>query len=153
MQAARVHAVRIGAVAKQTGLTIDTIRFYEKKGLLGPSARTEGGFRLFGPGEIQTLKFIRRSQQLGFSLGEIREMLVLRDGSAPVCVHVKDLLERKLADVHQKIEELQTLEAHLSAVLRKCNRMLKSGRAEHTTRCPVLEKIRLETERVGEVQP
>src|SRR5207248_2435188 len=73
----RAGAAKIGQVAQETGLTIDTIRFYEKQGLLKHSVRTEGGFRLFGSSEIETLKFVRKGQELGFSLGEIRELLIL----------------------------------------------------------------------------
>jgi len=62
------HAAKIGQVANATGLSIDTIRFYEKQGLLKRSPRTEGGFRLFGAGDIETLKFVRKAQELGFSL-------------------------------------------------------------------------------------
>jgi hypothetical protein len=67
------HGARIGRAAQETGLTIDTIRFYEKQGLLRRSPRTEGGFRLFGATEIETLKFVRKAQELGFSLTEIRD--------------------------------------------------------------------------------
>ncbi len=66
------QAAKIGQVAHETGVSIDAIRFYEKQGLLRRSARTEGGFRLFGSDEIQTLKFVRKAQELGFSLNEIR---------------------------------------------------------------------------------
>jgi DNA-binding transcriptional MerR regulator len=135
------QAARIGQVAKETGLTIDTIRFYEKEGLLKRSTRTEGGFRLFGPHDIQALKFIRKSQELGFSLAEIRELLILRSEHVPACSHVKELLEHKLASVEQKIEELRTLEHSLKIALRKCNRRLKMGSPSHEGCCPVLEEI------------
>src|SRR5712672_780363 len=109
----------IGQVARDTGLSIDTIRFYEKQGLLKRSARTEGGFRLFGSHDIQRLKFVRKAQELGFSLGEIRELLILQEDHVPACAHVKELLDRKLAAVEQKIEELQNLERSLKSALRK----------------------------------
>ncbi|MGH8248652.1 MAG: heavy metal-responsive transcriptional regulator, partial [Gammaproteobacteria bacterium] len=127
--------------ARETGLNIDTIRFYEKEGLLRRSARTEGGFRLFGAGEIQSLRFIRTCQELGFSLDEIRELLILRSERVPACSHVRDLLEQKLADVEQKIKELRALEHSLQVALRKCSRGLKTGSAEHEGCCPVLEEI------------
>ena len=135
------EAVKIGQVARETGLSIDTIRFYEKEGLLRRSARTEGGFRLFGPVDIQTLRFIRKSQELGFSLGEIRELVILRSEHVPACSHVKELLEQKLASVEKKIEELRTLEQSLNVALRKCNRGLKTSTTSHEGCCPVLEEI------------
>jgi len=68
--------MQIGEVAKATGLTVDTVRFYEKQRLLRRPPRSEGGFRLFSPEDVETIEFIRHAQQLGFSLQEIRELLV-----------------------------------------------------------------------------
>lgn len=99
------QAAKIGQVAQETGLSIDTIRFYEKQGLLKRSPRTEGGFRLFGISDIETLKFVRKAQELGFSLNEIRELLILRADHVPACSHVKELLDQKLMAVQQKIAD------------------------------------------------
>jgi len=134
------QAAKIGQVAQQTGLSIDTIRFYEKQGLLRRSPRTEGGFRLFGSGDIETLKFVRKAQELGFSLGEIRELLILRAEHLPSCSHVKGLLSQKLSAVEQKIAELQTLERSLKRALQKCKRELNAAPG-HEECCPVLEEI------------
>ena len=136
-----IQPAKIGQVAKETGLSIDTIRFYEKQGLLGRPARTEGGFRVFGSDEIQTLKFVRKAQELGFSLSEIRELFILRSEHVPACSHVKEMIEQKLAGVEQKIEELQRLEHSLMAALRRCNRGLKTAAPDHDECCPVLEEI------------
>jgi DNA-binding transcriptional MerR regulator len=135
------HAARIGQVASETGLSIDTIRFYEKQGLLKRSPRTEGGFRLFGTGDIETLKFVRKAQELGFSLNEIRELLILRAEHVPACSHVKELLVQKLTAVDQKIMELRSLELSLKRALRKCKRELKTATPGHDSCCPVLEEI------------
>lgn len=135
------QAAKIGHVAQETGLSIDTIRFYEKQGLLRHSVRTEGGFRLFGSAEVETLKFIRKAQELGFSLSEIRELLILRAEDIPACSHMKELLEQKLAGVDQKIEELRKLEHSLKMALRKCRQGLKTAASGHEDRCPVLEDI------------
>src|SRR5579871_5717071 len=96
------HAARIGQVAQETGVSIDTIRFYEKQGLLKRSPRTEGGFRLFGLSDIETLKFVRKAQELGFSLNEIRELLILRSDHVPACSHVKELLDQRLVGVERR---------------------------------------------------
>src|SRR5260370_8226808 len=127
MGARRVGAAKIGQVAQETGLSIDTIRFYEKQGLLKRSPRTEGGFRLFALSDIETLKFVRKAQELGFSLNEIRELLILRSDHVPACSHVKELLDQKLTAVEQKITKLQSLEPRLTAPLQKCNRTLISA--------------------------
>ena len=134
-------AAKIGQVAHETGLSIDTIRFYEKQGLLKRSPRTEGGFRLFGLGDIETLKFVSKAQELGFSLNEIRELLILRSDHVPACSHVKELLDQKLVGVEQKIRELQDLERSLKRVLQKCKRELKTAAAGHAECCPVIDEI------------
>ena len=135
------QAAKIGEVAHATGLSIDTIRFYEKQGLLKRSPRTEGGFRLFGAGDVETLKFVRKAQELGFSLNEIRELLILRAEHVPACSHVKELLDQKVAIVEQKIAELQSLELSLKSALRKCKRELKTEAPGYEQCCPVLDEI------------
>jgi DNA-binding transcriptional MerR regulator len=136
------HAARIGLVARETGLSIDTIRFYEKQGLLKRSPRTEGGFRLFGLRDIETLKFVRKAQELGFSLNEIRELLILRSDDLSACSHVKELLDQKLTAVVQKIAELKSMERSLKRALQKCNRELKTAGAGHDQCCPVIDEIK-----------
>jgi DNA-binding transcriptional MerR regulator len=135
------RAAKIGDAAKETGIAIDTIRFYEKQGLLKRSARTEGGFRLFGQPEIQALKFVRKAQDLGFSLQEIRELLFLQGDEVESCQHVRELLGQKLASVRSKIEGLRTLERSLGSALRKCNRNLREVDPAHEECCPVLEEL------------
>lgn len=134
--------LKIGDAARQTGLTVDAIRFYQREGLLRQRPRTEGGFRLFAPEDIQNLLFIRRTQALGFSLAEVREILVLENGQPDVCTHVQDLLQNKLRVVLAKIAELRELEQRLSQSLRRCKRELAAkGRAEHK-KCPFLAEIK-----------
>ncbi|MBI1786515.1 MAG: MerR family DNA-binding protein [Acidobacteria bacterium] len=120
---------------------MDAIRFYEKSGLLKRPPRTEGGFRLFRLEDVQDLKFIRRAQGLGFSLQEIRELLILRGERVEACEHVRELLEQKLASVRGKIEELKKLERSLEGSLRTCNRKLRQALAPHEGCCPVLEEL------------
>src|SRR5579885_2777712 len=141
MGAGKVGTAKIGQVARETGLSIDTIRFYEKQGLLKRSQRTEGGFRLFGLSDIETLKFVRKAQELGFTLNEIRELLILRSDHVPACSHVKELLDQKLTAVEQKIAELQSLERTLKRALQKCKRELKTVAAGHEESCPVIDEI------------
>jgi DNA-binding transcriptional MerR regulator len=130
----------IGGAARETGLSADTIRFYEKRGLLRSAARTEGGFRLFGPREIEALKFIRTAQELGFSLDEIRELLFLQQAQAGACEHVRGMLQAKLARVEAKIAELRRLHNDLNRALGICERNLRphGGGQEQ---CPVLRQL------------
>ncbi len=131
----------IGEVSRQTGLSIHAIRFYEGEGLLHEAARSESGYRLFSPQAVEQLLFIRKAQELGFSLGEIRELLVLRDRNTDACSHVKSLVEEKLASIRRKVWELEALETDLKRVSAECNRQLKRPRSDATGRCPVLVKL------------
>ena len=126
--------MQIGKIAEQTGLSIDAIRFYEKQRLLERPPRSEGGFRLFNSGDIQRIQFIRSAQQLGFSLPEIRELLVLQRAGGEACSHMRDLLRDKVA-------ELGVLEAHLKKSLRRCERNLKQPGECQQDACPVLHAI------------
>src|SRR6266702_4635265 len=118
-------SLRIGHVAKRTGLTVDAIRFYEKAGLLPRPARTEGGYRLYQDREVADLEFIQKAQQLGFSLNEIRELFSIQRHPHEVCGHVRDLIAQKLDVVRAKIAELQTLETDLAGALQQCRTALR----------------------------
>lgn len=133
--------LQIGRVSQQTGLSVDAIRFYEKQRLLERPPRTEGGFRLFHTQDVQRILFIRRAQQLGFSLAQIRELLVLQRDQHESCSHVRDLLRAKLATVRAKIRELAILEHQLSKSLQKCERKMKAEGNSHHEGCPVLQAI------------
>jgi MerR family Zn(II)-responsive transcriptional regulator of zntA len=133
--------MQIGRVSEQTGLSVDAIRFYEKQRLLERPPRTEGGFRMFHAQDIQRILFIRRAQQLGFSLPEIRELLVLQRDEGETCSHVRDLLRAKLGSVHEKIQELGILEQQLTKSLRKFERKLKAAGTTNHDRCPVRQAI------------
>jgi DNA-binding transcriptional MerR regulator len=136
------RGVQIGKVASTTGLSVDTIRFYEKEGLLRQPERSQGGFRLYSARDIEHLHFIHKAQELGFSLAEIRELLLVQDERTEACTHVRDLIQSRLGAVRGKIDDLKRLERHLTQALRKCEGALGDNKAgpdhEH---CPVLEEI------------
>jgi DNA-binding transcriptional MerR regulator len=133
--------IQIGKASQQTGLSIDAIRFYEKQGLLERPPRTEGGFRLFNTRDIERIRFIRSAQKSGFSLHEIRELLVLRRGHREACAYVRDLLRAKVATVRNMIMELRRLEEQLTKSLRKCERQVGASVDSHPACCPVVEEI------------
>lgn len=135
-----MQALRIGEVARQTGLSIDAIRFYEKAGLLAKPARTPSGYRVYQEREVADLGFIQKAQQLGFSLNEIRELFSIQRHPQEACVHVRDLIAQKLAAVRGKIAELQTLEGGLTDALKTC-RMALRQLPKHQESCPVLQAI------------
>lgn len=131
----------IGKVARETGLSIDAIRFYEAERVLPEAPRTESGYRMYTEHHVQNLKFLKRAQELGFSLKEIRELLLLRREATKACSHVRDLLQEKLRDVQEKIGELEKLRDELEASLRTCNRDLRRSRKGEEAPCPVLKEL------------
>lgn len=126
-----------GELAKRAEINLETVRFYEKEGLLPRAPRTASGYRKFPAKTIDRLAFVKRAKALGFSLEETRELLLLQDEHADACTEVRDLLRTKLSVVHEKKAELEKLEAHLGAALRKCNRALRQ-QAEPPETCPAL---------------
>ena len=89
--------MKIGAVARQAGITVEAVRFYEKKGLLEAPARNESGYRVYSRESLQQLLFITRSKELGFSLKEIKELLQLREAPGTTCTEIKAQAEKKLS--------------------------------------------------------
>jgi DNA-binding transcriptional MerR regulator len=134
----RQPTFQIGELAKRTDLSIDAIRFYERRKLLPPAFRSTGRFRLYTSDAIERLRFVRRMQALGFSLQEIKELMGVRGDRAHACSAVREFLKTKLADVAVRIRDLQQLDTELKTDLRKCNRTLKQPRGK-TCACPVLE--------------
>ncbi len=132
--------MQIGEVAERTALTVDAIRFYERRKLLPKATRTTGRFRLYTEDAIERLRFIRQMQELGFSLREVGELIQLRERKVDACESVRELLKAKLADVRGKMRELRHLEWELEADLRKCNRELSHRRGHAACPCPVLEE-------------
>lgn len=124
----------IGKVSARTGVHVETIRYYERIGLLPAPPRTEGGHRLYDRGQRKRLTFIRRARELGFSIGELRELLQLVDGGAHTCAEVKGLTLAHLSDVRRKVRDLRRLERTLAAVASRCD-----GGA--VPECPILDAL------------
>src|SRR5215472_1606760 len=135
------HAVHIGKAATLAGVSVDTIRFYQKLGLIEGANRTESGYRLFDENQLHDLKFVRHAQELGFSLAEVKELLSLRQ-KPHACAEVQSMLTSKLFDVRNKIKSLASLEAELQGALRACNRELRLERGiKHDDCCPLLKRL------------
>jgi DNA-binding transcriptional MerR regulator len=130
--------MQIGMVAQNTGLSVDTIRFYEKESLIAPAQRSAGGYRLYDECTIERLQLISRAQQLGFSLQEIRELLLIEDGGSGGCSHVRDLIAAKSEQVRAKIAGLRQIERRMAKAQQQCSAALtRSCNAE----CPVLQEL------------
>lgn len=129
-----------GELARLTGCNIETIRYYEKVGLLPDPPRTGAGYRIYSAAHASRLRFILRSRDLGFTMEDIRGLLGLDDGTAPSCADVRERTERHLADIRAKIADLQRMEAVLSATAARCS-------GAEVPDCPVLDAIANSTER------
>jgi len=132
--------MQIGEVAERTALTVDAIRFYEKRNLLPKAGRSAGRFRLYKEDTIERIRFIRQMQGLGFSLREVGELIDLRTRKVESCEPVQQLLREKLTNVRAKMRELQRLESELLIDLRKCDRELRRRMQQAPSSCPVLEE-------------
>ena len=113
--------LKIGEVAKQTGVTTKTIRYYELMGLLRAPQRSHSGYRLYDQQDVDRLAFIKRAKNLGFSLEDIRETLAIHDVEGSPCVHVLALLDRKIDEVGLWITELQRFEKDLMTLREKAD--------------------------------
>ncbi|MBE7185976.1 MAG: helix-turn-helix domain-containing protein [Methylobacterium mesophilicum] len=112
----------IGALARSTSTKVETIRFYEKAGLLSEPARTSGNYRAYEEGHLNRLSFIRRARDLGFSLDQIRTLLDLSDDRSRSCEAVDEIAKEHLAEVRRKIADLEALQRELDWLVTQCRR-------------------------------
>jgi MerR family transcriptional regulator, mercuric resistance operon regulatory protein len=130
----RAAAITIGALSDSTGVNIETIRYYERIGLLPAPPRSAGRHRLYEDDHRQRLAFIRRARELGFSLDEVRALLGLTGRHGLACDEVKSMTEAHITDVRQKIRDLRRLERVLSDLAARC-------RPNKVPECPILEAL------------
>jgi MerR family mercuric resistance operon transcriptional regulator len=131
-------AVTIGRLARQVGINLETVRFYERKGLLPKPPRSASGYRLFPAEAVRRLKFIKRAQELGFSLKEIRELLALRISRRTTSAEIRKRTEAKIADIEGKIKSLDSIRKSLVQLVRSC------GGCVPISECPILESLERE---------
>lgn len=123
----------IGSLAESAGVTVEAIRFYQRKGLLPEPHKPPGAIRRYPPAVLSRIQFIKAAQRLGFNLEEVRELLELDDGSG--CRSARERAERKLSDVRGRIAELSRIEGVLADLVARC------GIARGTVRCPLIAKL------------
>lgn len=114
-----LESLTIGAFAKAAGVNVETIRFYQRKGLLPEPDKPYGSIRRYGEADVTRVRFVKAAQRLGFSLDEIAELLRLEDGTH--CEEAGTLAEHKLKDVREKLADLRRMEAALSELVRFCH--------------------------------
>ena len=124
--------LRIGQVSKLAGVTVESVRFYERRGLVPSPRRLRSGYRVFGPDAVRRIRFVRHAQELGFSLDEISELLSLRVHARTSCGSVQEAAQRRLADVETKLARLSSIRSCLLELLSACSRR------EATEPCPIL---------------
>jgi len=126
----------IGRLAKQAGVNLETVRYYERRGLLPkPPRSTSSGYRQFPADASRRLRFIRRAQELGFSLAEIRELLSLRASRATTSEDIRARAEAKIADIEAKIRSLDSMKQTLRKLTRAC------AGCRPVAECPILESL------------
>ena len=126
--------MNIGEAAALAGLPTKTIRYYEQVGLVAPAARAVNGYRHYGESEVHTLRFVQRALGLGFSVAECRELLALYFDRNRTSARVKALTRHRIADIDQKIVELQGLRATLADLADKCH-------GDDRPDCPILADL------------
>ena len=107
---------RIGQLADRVGVTAKAIRFYENEGILPRPQRTAAGYRLYSESDVERLLFVQRAKGVGLSLAEIADIIRIRDNGAIACVHVRQLLGRKAAEVNERLQALEVLKQELDAL-------------------------------------
>ena len=130
-----MEGLTIGQLARQAGVNLETVRYYERRGLLPEPPRRESGYRVYGKEALSRLAFIRNAKELGFSLEEILELLSLRVNRQTSCGKVKRRAEAKMIAVEEKIQALQKIRRALIRLVATCR-----GRGP-TSACPILEKL------------
>lgn len=129
------NQVTIGKLAGHSGVNLETIRYYERIGLLAKPARSRSGYRLYSDDVVKRVRFIKHAQEIGFSLKEISELLSLRVAPDTSCADIKQRADKKIADIEEKIRSLRRMKHALVKVSASCR-----GRGP-TSECPILEAL------------
>ena len=135
-----MNHLTIGQLAKQGGVKLETIRYYERRGILPHPPRTSSGYRSFSNESVRRLRFIKRAQVLGFSLREIEELLMLRARPGRSCATVQAKAKAKIADIDTKLQQLSAMRGALTRLVATC------ARRGTTSACPILDSLDTEGE-------
>ncbi len=129
-----IGPLTIGVLSKRTGCNIETIRYYEKIGVLPKAQRQNSGYRQYAEGDVRRLTFVRRARELGFSLEDVRALLRLADEKERSCDKARRLAVHHLRDVRQKVADLRSIERVLAATAARCKNGSVPG-------CPLLDLL------------
>jgi Hg(II)-responsive transcriptional regulator len=129
------ETLKTGEVAARAGVNVQTLRYYERKGLLDEPDRRASGYRQYAPDAVQLIRFIKRAQELGFTLAQVEDLLQLRSCQETACAEVQRTAEEKIANIEEKIRHLRAMKRALGALVASCS-------TEGSTRyCPLLEAL------------
>ena len=139
----KMKGLTIGEVAKQAGVNIETIRYYERRGILSEPPRRPSGYREYDPEAVRLIRFIKRAQDLGFTLKEIEQLIELRGNLKQSRSHVSVIAEAKVRDIDKKIERLQAMREALTILLDAC------ACRDRKLECPIIEALNDDSSREG----
>ncbi len=125
----------VGRLSRTVGINVETVRYYENIGLMPKPERKESGYRIYSDSDVERLRFIKNSKLLGFTLKEIKELLLLRIDEDTTCDDLKEKAERKIEEVNLKIEELKKIKRALEKLAQQCH--VNAPKSE----CPILENL------------
>jgi len=128
-------SLSIGQVAKRTGVSVETVRFYERRGLIPEPARSAAGYRQYPPDTPRRVRFIQRAKAVGFTLGDIRELLELRTRPEVTCADIRSRAQVKLEEIGAKLAELEQMRRALTRLAAQC-----SGEGA-LSECPILDAL------------
>ena len=131
----------VGHVARLTGVKPDTLRFYERSGLMPKADRTSGGYRTYGAQALARVQFIRKAQTLGFTLDQVKRILRLRQSVSPPCDYVIQLAEERLQQTEQQLRQLEAFRDALRRYVRHCKRTVNPDACSATQFCNLIEQI------------
>ena len=114
--------VRTGELAERAGVHVETLRYYERRGLLAPPARSPGGYRTYTPDAVRVVRFIKRAQEVGFALDDITELLHLAQGGPDACDAAQSLAHARLEDLNRRIADLTSMRDALASLIQTCER-------------------------------
>lgn len=132
-----MERLKTGEVARKAGVSVDTVRYYEQRGLIDEPPRRASGYRQYPPRVIGRIRFIKQAQKLGFTLGDIEELLRLRDAPNTSCSDMLHRAESKLVEIDEKIAALSNMKTTLEELVDQCRRSQRQADSE----CPILDAM------------
>ncbi len=130
-----MEGLTISRVAEKANVNIETVRYYEKQGLLVQPPRTQSGYRIFSNGTVERIRFIKRAQELGFTLSEVKILINICDGRESDCGDVKSFAHKKIAEINLKIRDLERIKTELEDLYEQC-----PGEGP-VDKCPILKRF------------